>query len=252
MNSIVPFDFEGANVRVVDRDGDPWFVAKDVAEVLGIRWDGAGTVGHVPDEWKGVGSVPTPGGKQELLTISEQGLYFFLGRSDKPKALPFQKWIAGEVLPSIRKTGGYSKLQGRIGPVNDLEGAISQRMMTIMKSNHPDQAHILIQAWANELTKKITELSEATLQFISAKSNLERLIPPVVKSHEKQKYTFNADLLSVNCDPTTQNYIQIFVQTGNASKAYREAFQFHGSKQALVARATRLRKKLIETGLLLP
>lgn len=42
-----------------------------------------------------------------MLTLTEQGLYFFLGRSDKPAALPFQKWLAGEVLPSIRKTGGY-------------------------------------------------------------------------------------------------------------------------------------------------
>jgi prophage antirepressor-like protein len=252
MNDIIPFDFEGANVRVVDQDGGPWFVAKDVAEALGIRWDGAGTVGHVPEEWKGVGSVPTPGGKQELLTISEQGLYFFLGRSDKPKALPFQKWIAGDVLPTIRKTGGYSKPPGRIEPVNDLEGVISHRMMTLMKTNPPDQAHILIQEWASDLARKITELSNATLQFISAKSNLERLIPPVTESRGKQKYTSNADLLSVDCDPATQNYIHIFVQTGNASKAYREAFQFHGSKQALVARATRLREKLIARGFLLP
>ena len=50
----------------------------------------------------------TLGGTQELWCISEQGLYFFLNRSDKPKALPMQKWVAGEVLPSIRKTGNYA------------------------------------------------------------------------------------------------------------------------------------------------
>ena len=49
----------------------------------------------------------TRGGKQKLLALSEQGLYFFLGRSDKPKALPFQMWLAGEVIPQIRKTGRY-------------------------------------------------------------------------------------------------------------------------------------------------
>ncbi len=107
MNSIVPFNFEGTQVRVIDRDGDPWFVAKDVADVLGVQWMRAKTIAHVPDEWKGGGSVPTPGGNQEMVILSEQGLYFFLGRSDKPKALPFQKWIAGDVLPSIRKTGRY-------------------------------------------------------------------------------------------------------------------------------------------------
>lgn len=58
---------------------------------------------------EGSNRIATPGGEQEMLTLSEQGLYFFLGRSDKPRALPFQKWLAGEVLPAIRKTGKYEK-----------------------------------------------------------------------------------------------------------------------------------------------
>jgi hypothetical protein len=58
-------------------------------------------------EWKGVNPIHTLGGIQEVLCLSEPGLYFFLNRSDKLNALPFQKWIAGEVLPSIRKTGSY-------------------------------------------------------------------------------------------------------------------------------------------------
>lgn len=62
---------------------------------------------NVPDEWKGRKLIPTPGGTQDMATLTEQGLYFFLGRSDKAAALPFQKWIAGEVVPSIRKTGRY-------------------------------------------------------------------------------------------------------------------------------------------------
>ena len=96
-------------VRVVEKDGEPWFVAKDVCEALGYQWKASATVGHVPDEWRGVYSVQTPSGEQEMLTLSEQGLYFFLGRSDKPAALPFQKWLAGDVLPSIRKNGSYGK-----------------------------------------------------------------------------------------------------------------------------------------------
>jgi len=107
MNSVVPFSFEGSQVRVVEINGDPWFVAKDVAEALDYQWNGTKTIGHVPDEWKGVESDSTPRGKQEMLVLSEQGLYFFLGRSDKPKALPFQKLVADKILPSIRKTGRY-------------------------------------------------------------------------------------------------------------------------------------------------
>ncbi|MBF0260431.1 MAG: hypothetical protein HQL97_01165 [Magnetococcales bacterium] len=118
MNAITPFKFESNEVRIVTVDGDPWFVAKDVAEALALQWFGSKTIAHVPEEWKGVGSDPTIKGEREMLTLSEQGLYFFLGRSDKPKALPFQKWIAGQVLPSIRKTGQYQRPQQPDKPVN--------------------------------------------------------------------------------------------------------------------------------------
>ncbi|MDE7064814.1 MAG: hypothetical protein K2O70_05000, partial [Desulfovibrionaceae bacterium] len=107
-NQLTPFCFGDNLVRVLeDEDGNPCFVAKDVALALGYEWNGKARIAHVPEEWRGVTSVVTPSGMQEMLTLSEQGLYFFLGRSDKPKALPFQKWLAGEVLPTIRKAGRY-------------------------------------------------------------------------------------------------------------------------------------------------
>jgi len=108
--SLVPFAFEDALVRVLqDKNGNPLFVAKDVCRALGYA-DASNTarlIAHVPEEWKGVNPIHTLGGEQDVLTLTEQGLYFFLARSDKPKALPFQKWLAGEVLPAIRKTGVY-------------------------------------------------------------------------------------------------------------------------------------------------
>lgn len=108
-NQLTPFAFGDNLVRVLsDESGEPWFVAKDVARALGYEWNGNACIAHVPDEWKGVRTVLTPRGEQGMLTLSEPGLYFFLGRSDKPGALPFQKWLAGEVLPAIRKTGSYA------------------------------------------------------------------------------------------------------------------------------------------------
>lgn len=100
---------ELGEVRVVEHEGQPWFVAKDVLKALGYAEDynPSRALQAVPEEWKGVQPIHTPGGMQEMLTLSESGLYFFLARSDKPKALPFQKWLAGDVIPSIRKTGGY-------------------------------------------------------------------------------------------------------------------------------------------------
>ena len=109
MSDLKSFFFRGDEVRVVlDESGEPLFVAKDVALALDYDWNGAARLAHVPEEWKGVTSVVTPGGTQNVQVVTEQGLYFFLCRSDKPKARPFQKWLAGIVLPSIRRTGSYS------------------------------------------------------------------------------------------------------------------------------------------------
>jgi prophage antirepressor-like protein len=105
-----PFAFDGHPVRVeLDANGEPWFVAKDVAEALGYEWKGSGTVQHVPDRWRMVLSVGTTSGRKDALALSESGMNFFVMRSDKPAAIPFQEWIAGEVLPSIRRTGSYTK-----------------------------------------------------------------------------------------------------------------------------------------------
>jgi hypothetical protein len=88
-------------------------VGKDTTEAMGYERFDSHLFDKVPEEWKGTKPIRTPGGTQNMLCLSEQGLYFFLGRSDKPAALPFQKWIAGEVIPSIRKTGSYA-LPGQI------------------------------------------------------------------------------------------------------------------------------------------
>lgn len=91
MNELQIFEkAEFGKVRIVMRNGEPWFVARDVAEALGYTWSGS-RFSHVPEEWKGMTSVVTPGGEQEMLIISEPGLYFFLARSDKPTALPLPK-----------------------------------------------------------------------------------------------------------------------------------------------------------------
>ena len=104
----------GFSVRSFEDDDGIWFVAKDVAQALGYSEESNTTrlFQSVPDIWVRVKRIHLnlkDGREQEreMLCLSEQGLYFFLGRSDKPKALPYQMWIAGDVVPSIRKTGAY-------------------------------------------------------------------------------------------------------------------------------------------------
>lgn len=117
MNDIQLYDNGVFSSRVIqDEDGQIWFAARDVAIALGYSQESIETpgklFGHVPEIWKGRKRIPTPGGEQNMLCLSEQGLYFFLGRSDKEKALPYQMWIAGDVVPSIRQTGSYSLRDG--------------------------------------------------------------------------------------------------------------------------------------------
>ena len=102
MNNVIPFDFHGHSVRVIDIEQDPWFVAKDVAEVLGY----AKTENAIARHCKAGTTTPKQGGG--LITIiPERDVYRLIMRSKLPEAESFEEWVVGEVLPSIRKTGGY-------------------------------------------------------------------------------------------------------------------------------------------------
>jgi len=109
INSITNFIFEENSIRA-DVDGDtPWFVAKDIAAALGIEWRGSATLARIKAAWKGVRKFRTPGGNQELTVINEPAVYKFVFRSNKEEADRFTDWLAGEVLPAIRKTGSYNQ-----------------------------------------------------------------------------------------------------------------------------------------------
>jgi prophage antirepressor-like protein len=104
-NGLQIFSFEEKQVRVVEKGGEPWWVAKDVCEVLDM---GTEQIRRLDDDEKGLLKTQTPGGMQEMSIINESGLYTLIVRSNKPEAQKFRKWVTSEVLPSIRKTGAYS------------------------------------------------------------------------------------------------------------------------------------------------
>ena len=106
MNALTPFAFEGAEVRVVARDGEPWFVAADVCAALDIG-NVSMAAGRLDEDERGISTVDTPSGPQEMLLVSESGLYSLILTSRKPAAKRFKKWVTAEVLPAIRKTGQY-------------------------------------------------------------------------------------------------------------------------------------------------
>lgn len=103
---LMNFNYNDHEVRTVTVEGEPWFVATDIAKVLGAR-AAAGITRMVDDEDKGFHEMETPGGLQQLQILNEAGLYTALIRSQNPNARPFRNWVTHEVLPSIRKHGGY-------------------------------------------------------------------------------------------------------------------------------------------------
>lgn len=106
MNELVTFEFEGHGVRSVLRNGAPWWVAADVAVVLGIgRTDDA--VRRLDEDEKGTDIIRTLGGDQTMVVINESGLYSLILTSRKAAAKRFKKWVTGEVLPAIRRTGSF-------------------------------------------------------------------------------------------------------------------------------------------------
>ena len=123
MNDVVPFNFENFSVRVVLLAGVPWWVASDVCKVLEIV-EGRRAVSRLDDEDKGGHSMTTPGGPQTFTIINESGLYSLILTSRKEAAKRFKRWVTSEVLPSIRKHGGYIAGQESMEPAEVLARAV--------------------------------------------------------------------------------------------------------------------------------
>lgn len=119
------FNFENQQVRTLRIDGEPYFVGKDVAEILGYSRTADAIKQHVDEEDKGVGKIQTPGGKQNLTIINESGLYSLILASKMPNAKRFKRWVTSEVLPTIRRHGAYMTDEKAFDVVNNKDGLAS-------------------------------------------------------------------------------------------------------------------------------
>lgn len=109
MNEIKVFNsVEFGEIRTAVVNGEPYFVGKDVALALGYSDTADAIKKHVDAEDKGVGEIPTPGGKQKMIIINESGVYSLAFGSKLPDAKKFKRWVTSEVLPNIRKHGIYA------------------------------------------------------------------------------------------------------------------------------------------------
>lgn len=161
MENIETFEnIEFGEIRGAIIDGEPWFIGRDVATVLGYG-DGKSVPNaiakHVDDMDKGVTETMTPGGKQRVIIINESGLYALIFGSKLESAKRFKHWVTSEVLPSIRKTGGYQQEERK--PMSTF-----------------DQIKLLASG-TMELAQRVTELATVSDKLETEVGNLKNDMP---------------------------------------------------------------------------
>ncbi len=192
INELQIFDYKGKKVRTIQKDGETWWVLKDVCEILGIE-RGRRVSERLDTDEVGTLSVPHPQSPSktiEMRCVNESGLYSVILRSDKAEAKPFRKWVTAEVLPSIRKTGGYragacascgnsgeaaiqtndaiSRLEEQVGTLTKMVaelymtgGAAGIPAYSGYTKRRPEQRYICIRERQEERLKSATELLRA-------------------------------------------------------------------------------------------
>ena len=155
---------------MVGENGEPMFVGKDVAKALGYRNTREALQDHVDEEDKGVAKRDTLGGTQQMVVINESGLYSLILSSKLESAKAFKRWVTSEVLPQIRKTGGYiptkdSRTGEALSETQIIQVAENIMQKTISKENLPADGCFS----ATEVAKTLElEVKEMNLMLVSA------------------------------------------------------------------------------------
>lgn len=166
MSNIIPFNFHNNSVRVIEKDGEPWFVAKDVAELLGYAKPRNAISLHCRGALKQ--GIPTASGDQEVTLIPERDVYRLIMRSKLPEAEAFEEWVVGEVLPSIRKSGKYEVQQQPLSQLEILGESVKALIEQDKKIKALENSH-------SELESKFEKLKESTSILPSRPANAESI-----------------------------------------------------------------------------
>lgn len=126
----------GHQIRTIVIEGEPWFVAADVCTLLGYGGGGRNAVARLPERMKGVETVNTLGGPQQVTVLNEPGVYRLAMRSNLPSAEAFQDWLAEDVVPAIGRTGHYDIEK----PMSELE--MAQRYVAALQREQVLQAQV--------------------------------------------------------------------------------------------------------------
>ena len=192
MNEITIFKYESKKVRTIIRDGEPWFVLRDVCHVLGIS-NSKMVAARLDEDEKGVSFTDSLGGQQKTTIISEPGLYKVILRSHKSEAKKFMNWITHEVLPEIRKTGSYLRTPQTY--IQALEALIeSEKQKERLKQEKNE-----LQIELDESKEYFTVKRVAKINRISWKSLNWRKLKNVSQAMEREiRKVFDANFETVN------------------------------------------------------
>lgn len=237
MNNLQIFNSpEFGQVRTIQQNGEPWFVGKDVAEILGYKDTSDAMKKHVDIEDKLTRRFADSGQNREMYIINESGLYSLILSSKMPKAKEFKRWVTSEVIPAIRKTGKYEAMAQAV-PINDepatdftqLEFDQRIRIAAIIASCRRERLPLVAKVLSLDLEgmmplmpAHITEAEQAAYQYISSVyDSLERDTPIQYFYSSYTKWCMEQNLLPLTKHGVTKVLKKYFpVQT--VATAYYE------------------------------
>lgn len=244
MNNLQIFNSpEFGQVRIVQQNGEPWFIGKDVAEILGYSNTKDAIAKHVDDEDKLGSQIATSGQNRNMTIINESGLYSLILSSKMPKAKEFKRWVTSEVIPAIRKTGKYEAMAQAV-PINDepatdftqLEFDQRIRIAAIIASCRRERLPLVAKVLSLDLEgmvplmpAHITEAEQAAYRYISSVyDSLERDTPIQYFYSHYTKWCMEQNLLPLTKHGVTKVLKKYFPVATVATSYYENGTRVMG------------------------
>lgn len=169
------FSFQDKQVRVVLRDGEPWFVARDVCEVLDHS-DTSTAIRRLDDDEKLTQTMFVSGQNREVWLVNEPGLYSLILTSRKPEAKAFKRWITHEVIPAIRKTGAYAVDQNKVVPLSERQALIQSLKLTAELAEEMEE----VKSITHTHSQKLMELEQKVDEQITIDHGEQRTLQKAI------------------------------------------------------------------------
>lgn len=244
MNNLQIFNSpDFGQIRTIQQNGEPWFVGKDVADILGYSNTPKAIRDHVDDEDKLTERIVLSGQNREVAIINESGLYSLILSSKMPKAKEFKRWVTSEVIPAIRKTGKYEAMAQAV-PVNDepatdftqLEFDQRIRIAAIIASCRRERLPLVAKVLSLDLEgmvplmpAHITEAEQAAYQYISSVyDSLERDTPIQYFYSSYTKWCMEQNLLPLTKHGVTKVLKKYFPVATVATSYYENGTRVMG------------------------